>query len=295
MDGYLGRRGVSLLRPVLLAIFGVFAWLVWLAGPSQAADLLPPLPPVPSVPSVTPVPSIPPSPTASIVPVPLPGPLGSLVGDVFSAIPSPSQLADTPKSLVNQLPNNAEPPAAVGIIDAVTLPVESTLGELPPLPVPALPPVPSSPPEPGSLPPSGTSVPAVFTVPLPAGPSASVPTPPDPTRILRSSPAVQTGPPALKGFLRLIPDKPVPVFPAELAMTNSSGGAVDPPADTPDPVAESPPESGSTLGPQGGSAHGAADLPEQRALLPPFHDVRVPEGRQNPAAEPAFDPGSSPD
>ncbi|UKA62374.1 hypothetical protein [Arthrobacter sp. FW306-04-A] len=218
----------------------------------------------------------------------------SLVREAPSTIPSPSQLATLPKTLVNQLPNDAASPAIGGIIDAVTPAVDSAIGEL----LPVLPSVPALPPARRILPPSGTSVPAALTVPVPAGLPASAPTPADPARILRTSalsPAVQTAPSANKSILRFIPDKPAPVFPAELAMTDSLVVAVDPPADTPDPAAASPRESGPTSGPQGGSAHGAADLPEQRALLPPLHDGHVPESRQNPAEEPAFDPGSSPD
>lgn len=279
MAGYLGRRGISLLRPVLLATFGVFAWLVWLAGPSQAGDLLPAVPAVPS-PSVSPA------------PVSLSDPIGSIVGIVPSAIPSPSQMAGIPKTLVNRLPTAPLTPVVGGIIDAVPPLIENTIRELPSLP--ELPSVPALPPVPGILPPTGTNIPAVPA----SGNDASELAPRDATTILRTSalsPAVQTGPSAGKSILRFTPDRPAPVFPAELAMTNSFVVAVDPPADAPDAPAASPRESGSTSGPQGGSAHGAADLPEQRALLPPFHDGRVPEGRQNPAAEPAFDPGSSPD
>lgn len=313
MDGYLGRRGISLLRLVLLAVFGVFAWLVWFAGPSQAADLLPPgpsvpsvppvplVPSVPSVPLVLPLPSVLPSPRASIAPDPLPDPLRSLVGGIPPAIPSPSQLAEVPETLVNQLPNGAAPPALVGMIDAVTAPVDSTIEDLPTLPMPSLlpvpPTVPALPPAPKLLPPSGTSVPAVLTVEVPAWRPATASTSPDPAAVLRAgalSPAARTVPSAIGSVLRFIPDNQTPVFPVELAMTNSWVVGV-PPADTPALAAASPHESGSTPTPHGGSADGSADLPEQRALLPPFHDGRVPKDRQSPTAEPAFDPGSSPD
>ncbi len=284
MSGYLGCRGIFLLRPVLLAVFGALAWLLWLAGPSQAADILPTIPAVPS-PSVT------------LPPVPLAVPIGPLVNHVPSAVPSPSQLATVPESVVNQLTDHALTPV-VGLVDAVPPMVTNTISELPALP--ELPSVPALPPVPGILPPQGPSASAVPAAPMRAGSGAvlTAPTPLVPTSPL--SPSVQAGPGAntgSSGFTRnpgFMPDgvfMPAAVF----ATAEVSPGPGGPPPDTPAPAAVSPHESGSMSDPQGGSAFGAADLPEQRALAPPLHHGPIPDGRQTPSAEPAFDPGSSPD
>ncbi|MBB6407205.1 hypothetical protein [Arthrobacter sp. AZCC_0090] len=271
---------------MLLAVIGAFVWLLWLAGPSQASDLLPSVPPAPS-PSVLPAP---------VAPSDL---IGSIAQDVPPAIPGPSQLAAIPKTLVNLLPGDAVPPVVGGIIDAAPPLVDNTIGQLPGLPgppsVPPVPPVlplPPVPPLPGILPPPGIDVPAV---PLQGSGSGALTPPGSATLFRTSAPTADGGSAAYAPIPVFIPDEAVPIFPAELAMTNSLPDPRDPLADTPAPAAASPPESSSMSGPHGGSAGGAADLPEQRALAPPFHDGRIPDGGQEPAAEPAFDPGSSPD
>lgn len=274
MAGYLGCRGISLVRPVLLAVFGALAWLLWLAGPSQATDLLPTIPAVP-IPSV------------SLPPVPLTDPVGPLVDHVPSVVPSLGPLATVPKTVVKQLTEHVLTPV-VGVVDAVPSVVENTIRELPALPeppsVPALPEppsVPALPPVRGILPHHGPSVPAV-----------------PPTHF---SPSVQSGPGAITrnpGFTRntgFLPDGVVFMPPAMFATTDVSPVRGGPPPDAPDPASVSPPGAGSRSGPEGGSAFGAADLPEQRALAPPPRDGRIPDSRQSPSAEPAFDPGSSPD
>jgi hypothetical protein len=278
--GYLGRRGISLLRPLVLAAFGALAWLLWLAGPSQATDALPTIPAVPS-------------PSVSLPPVPLTGPVGSLFNHVQSAAPSGSQVATIPETVVNQLVVNQLREQVltpvVGAVDAVLPVVENTIKELPALPeppsVPALPPLPPGPgifpPAPAILPSQGPSVPVV------------------PTTLL--SPSVQSRPGATTsdpGFTRnpaFMPDGVVFMPPAVLATTDVSPVPGGPPPDTPVPASVSPPGAGSTSSPEGGSAFGAADLPEQRALAPPPRHGPIPDSRQSPSAEPAFDPGSSPD
>lgn len=271
----LGSRGAALLRPALLAALGALAWLVWLAGVSQASDLLPTVPTVPA-------------PTVSLAPVPLPAPVGPLVYDVASAIPD---------TLVNQLPSAVVTPVA-GIIDSVPPLVDNTISELPPLP--ELPSVPALPPVAGILPPPvlGLPVGAVPSVPLPAGADAGAPAPPDPTTLLRTnalSPAVQAGPAANTRSPGFTPDRLVFMPAAVPAATEMSPVPGGPPPGKPLPPAAPAGQAGAVPGPQGGSAHGAADLPDQRALAPPIGNGPVPDGRQNPAAEPAFDPGSSPD
>jgi hypothetical protein len=253
---HLGCRGISLVRPVLLAVFGALAWLLWLAGPSQATDLLPTIPAVPT-------------PSVSLPTVPLTDPIGPVVDNVPSVVPPPGQLATVPETVVSQLTKEVLTPV-VGLVDAVPPVVENTIKELPALP-----------PEPAILPPSGPSVPAVPTT--------------------RFSPSVQSGPGAITrrpGFTRntgFLPDGVVFMPPAMLATTDVSPVSGGPPPDAPVPASVSPPGAGSTSGPEGGSAFGAADLPEQRALAPPPSHDPVPDSRQCPSAEPAFDPGSSPD
>ncbi|MBT8160727.1 MULTISPECIES: hypothetical protein [Arthrobacter] len=82
---------------------------------------------------------------------------------------------------------------------------------------------------------------------------------------------------------------------AWLAVTGSTGRATQPAFPKPfTPVAPAS-GAGSTLAPQTSSVQGAADLPDQRALAPPLIGGRTIDARQSPPAEPAFDPGSSPD
>ncbi|MGM7777053.1 hypothetical protein ACSVHC_13710 [Arthrobacter sp. KNU-44] len=220
-------------------------------------------------------------------PVPLTGPVGSLVDHVASVVPSPSQLATVPETVVNQLREQVLTPV-VGAVDAVPPAVENTIKELPALPeppsVPALPPAPS----PGTLPPQGPSVPAVTEA----------------TTLVRTSPltsAVQPGKGAATsdpGFTRntaFMPDGAVFMPPAVFATTDVSPVPGGPPPDTPVPASVSPPGAGSTSSPEGGSALGAADLPEQRALAPPPRHGPIPDRGQSPSDDPAFDPGSSPD
>jgi hypothetical protein len=258
--GYLGRRCISLLRPVVLAAFGALAWLLWLAGPSQATDALPTIPAVPS-------------PSVSLPPVPLTGPVGSLVNHVPSVVPSPGPLATVPKTVVNQLTEQVLTPV-VGVVDAVAPVVENTIGELPPLPDP--PAVPALPPVPGVPPPHGPSVPAVPTS--------------------RFSPSVQSGPGAFTRNTGFILTDLVVLPPEMLATTEMSPVPGGPPPGKKVPPAAPPQESGSTSETQGGSAaYGAADLPEQRALAPPPRQGPIPDRGQSPLDDPAFDPGSSPD
>ncbi|WP_234754287.1 hypothetical protein [Arthrobacter ramosus] len=249
-----------MVRPVLLAVFGALAWLLWLAGPSQATDLLPTIPAVPT-------------PSVSLPPVPLTDPVGPIVDHVPSVVPSPGPLATVPKTVVNQLTEQVLTPV-VGVVDAVPPVVENTIGELPPLPEP--PSVPALPPVPGVLPPHGPSVPAIPVDPLRAGSVAALTAP---TILASTSPRT----------LVVLP----PEMLATAEMSPVPGGA--PPARQVPPAAPSQ-ESGSTSESQGGSAaYGAADLPEQRALAPPPRHGPIPDRRQSPSAEPAFDPGSSPD
>jgi len=84
------------------------------------------------------------------------------------------------------------------------------------------------------------------------------------------------------------------VVPAALSATAEIAPPAGAPQGKPLPPA-TPVQAGATNGPQGGSAHGAADLPDQRALAPPKGNAAVRDGPQIPAAGPSFDPGSSPD
>ncbi|UKA58288.1 hypothetical protein [Arthrobacter sp. FW306-2-2C-D06B] len=264
-----------MLRPVVLAAFGALAWLLWLAGPSQATDALPTIPAVPS-------------PSVSLPPVPLTGPVGSLVNHVQSAAPSGSQVAAIPETVVNQLREQVLTPV-VGAVNAVPRLVENTIKELPALPeppsVPALPPLPPAPgileQATGILQSQGPSVPVV------------------PTTLL--SPSVQSGSGATTsdpGFTRnpaFMPDGVVFMPPAVLATADVSPVPGGPPPDTPVPASVSPPGAGSTSSPEGASAFSAADLPEQRAQAPPPRHGPIPDRGQSPSDDPAFDPGSSPD
>jgi hypothetical protein len=255
-----------LLRPVFLAILGALAWLAWLAGPSQASDLLPTVPAMPAVPTI-------PIPTVSLALAPLPDPIGPMVPDISSVIPSPSRLVGIPNTLVNQLPSTTVTPI-IGIIDTVPQVVGRTIDKVPPLP--ELPSAPALPPMTGILPPPvlGLPIGAVLGVPLP--------------------PNVQAGPAANTKSPGFIPDRLVLMPAAVLATTEMSPISGGPPPGKPFRPAF-PHEAGAAPGPQGGSVRGAADLPDQRALAPPFSNGPLPDGRKYPAAEPAFDPGSSPD
>ena len=280
MVGYLGRRGISLLRPVVLAAFGAVAWLLWLAGPSQATDALPTIPAVPTAPAVLTVPTIP-LPAVSLPHVPLPAPIGQLVPGISTVIPTVTPvvegLTDTVKSV------NIVPP----------LPELPLLPELPSVPeLPALPPVSAVLPLPREL-----GIPAA-TAPLPPRSDVGTLAPTAPTTLIGMgalSPAVRTAQGASTGIRGFIPDKLVLMPPAELAIAGTSNSSGEPSPDKPLPSTAFQPGAGSTSGPEGGSAFGAADLPEQRALAPPPRHGPIPDRRQCPSAEPAFDPGSSPD
>jgi hypothetical protein len=315
---YLGRHGITLLRPVLLAIFGALAWLLWLAGPSQASDLLPTLPPVPAVPSVPTI-SLP---AVSLPAVPVPAPIVPIAHDISSVIPSPKHVAALPETMVDQLPGvnplpgviqppgSAVPPLIAGLSDPASSLFDGTVGNVPSVPqlpsvdqlpyVPQLPSVPELPPVPGALVPPGVSLPADVgpAVPESARARADAVAPPDPVHLSTGalSPAargVATTSTRNLGFIR---DELVVTPAAMLATTEMSPVPAGPPPGKPFPPAAPPRESDSTSESQGGSgAHGAADLPEQRALAPPFHNGPIPDGGPAPAAEPAFDPGSSPD
>lgn len=280
MAGYLGCRGIFWVRPVLLAVFGALAWLLWLAGPSQATDLLPTIPAVPT-------------PSVSLPPVPLTDPVGPLVDHVPSVVPSPGPLATVPKTVVNQLTEQVLTPV-VGVVNAVPPVVENTIGELPPLPEP--PSVPALPPVPGILPPHEPSVPAVPVDPLGAGSVAALTAPTTLVSTSPLTPAMQSGPGAFTRNTGFILADRVVLPPEMLATTDRSPVPGGPAPGKQVPPAAPPQESGSTSQSQGGSAaYGAADLPEQRALAPPPRHGPIPDRRQNPSAEPAFDPGSSPD
>ncbi len=279
MAGSLGRRGISVLRPVLLAVFGALAWLLWLAGPSQAADVLPAIPAVPAV-------------SDSLPPVPLADRVEPLINHVASAVPNPSHIATVPGTVVHQLSDHAVKPV-VGTIDVVPSTVKNTIKELAALP------------DPQSVPGSQRVIeiirnqgPTVQTAPA-AHPNAESATGAESgTAAVRTSPlpaAVQTESEAKPQNSGFTPDAVVPLPAFVFAMSGASPVPGGPPPDAPAPAAASPHETGSMSGPEGGSAFGAADLPEQRALAPPPHNGPIPDRRQTPSTEPAFDPGSSPD
>lgn len=279
MAGSLGRRGISVLRPVLLAVFGALAWLLWLAGPSQAADVLPAIPAVPAA-------------SVSLPPVPLAHRVGPLINHVASAVPNPSHVATVPGTVVHQLSDHAVKPV-VGAIEAVNSTVKSTIKELP-----ALPHAQSVPGSQGAIERIRHQGPTVQT---PAThPNAESGTDAESVTGAESvtSPlpaAVRTlseANPRNSGFT---PDTVVLMPVAVFATPGASPVPGGPPPDTPAPAAASPHEAESMSGPEGGSAFGAADLPEQRALAPPPGHGPIPDGGQTPSTEPAFDPGSSPD
>ncbi|WP_155854288.1 hypothetical protein [Arthrobacter sp. MA-N2] len=274
MAWYLGRRGISMFRPALLAVLGALGWLLWLAGPSQATDILPTIPvPMPSV---------------SLAPIPLPAPI---VEQVRSAIPSPSQLAAVPETVVKQVPAQPLSPV-VGLVPATLSVVDNTIRELPALP--ELPAVPALPPVPGVPLPPGPSVPTVPAS-LRPGSGAALTAFALESPLSPALPELPAAPGASTRILRFIPDELVLTPMAELAIEATSTSSGEPPPDGPLPTTAFQRGWDSTSESQGGSAHGAADLPEQRALAPPLSDGCVPDGDQGPAAGPAFDPGSSPD
>jgi hypothetical protein len=280
LAGSPGRRGVSLLRPLLLAVFGALAWLLWLAGPSQAADVLPAIPAVPAA-------------SASLPPVPLTDRIGPLVNNVASSVPSPSHVDTVPGAVVRQLSDHAVKPL-VGAIGAVPLTVKNTMRDLPALPelqsVPGLQRVIEV------LRNQGPSVRAVPVAPN-AGSGMNAGSGPATTSVRTSPhpPAVQTGPEANARSFGFTPGGVVLMPVAVFATSDVSPVPGGPPPDTPAPAAASPHEAGSMSGPEGGSASGVADLPEQRALAPPPGPGPIPDRGQTPSTEPAFDPGSSPD
>lgn len=296
MAGSLGCRRVSLVRPVLLAVFGALAWLLWLAGPSQAASVLPTIPAVPAVPSAPTIPL-----SSSLLPSPLPDPIGPVAHGLLSAIPSPTQVSALPGTVVSQLPGSTVTPLVTALTDPASSLVDTVVGTIPALPglpsVPQLPPGPALPPTlpplPGVLDPPGRGLPigAVPGVPLRARAESehalAYPTLlPIPGRGAATSMRI---PGFILADLVVLP----PAVLATTEMPQLPGGP--PPGKQLPPVAP-PQESGSTSESQGGSAaNGAADLPEQRGLAPPLHGSPVPDGGQVPAAEPAFDPGSTPD
>lgn len=280
MSRHLGCHRISLVRTLLVAVFGASAWLLWLAGTSQAADLLSAIPPVPS-------------PSDSPAPVQLPGPIAPLVNQLTSTVPAPSQLAAVPGTLVGQITEKVLAPV-VGAVDAVPPTVTDTIGKLPALPeLPMAPaaPLPSAPavPAPPSVP-AVPEVPVVSRTLLPEEPQA-----PAPERAAPVTAAIQSGPGAIGTNSGFIPAGVVFVPPAVLAATAASSAPAGPPPEAQIPAAVSPPGAGSTSDPEGSSFFGTADLPEQRALGPPPRNGTIPDPGQSPSAEPLFDPGSSPD
>lgn len=303
MAGSLGRHGLSVVRPVLLAVFGALAWSLWLAGPSQATNVLPAIPAVPAVSTVTTVPLS----SVSLSPAPLPDPIGPVAHGLSSVIPSPTQVTALPGTVFNQLSGSTVAPLVTGLTDPTSSLVDTAVGTIPALPglpsvpqLPSVPALPPLPPLPGVLDPPGRGLPigAVPAVPLRALAEAGELAAADPTSLRTGtlSPAAGRGTatsPSIPGFL--LADLVV-LPPAMLATTEMSPVPGGPPPGKQVPPAAPQQESGSTPESQGGSAaYGAADLPEQRALAPPFHTAPVPDGGQAPAAEPAFDPGSTPD
>ncbi|WP_345447109.1 hypothetical protein [Arthrobacter gyeryongensis] len=259
---------------------------------------------MPTIPAV-------PSPSVSLPPVPLTDPVGSLVNHVQSAVPGPTQVAALPGTVVSQLQGSTVAPLVTGITDPASSLVDTAVGTLPALPglpsvpqlpsLPALtPPLPPLPPLPGVLDPPGTGLPigAVPTVPVRArtGTEALVPNDPKFLHAGTLSPAPGRGTATSTRIPGFILADLVVLPPAALATTDMPQVPGGPPPGKQVPPVAPPQESGSTSESQGGSAaNGAADLPEQRALAPPFHGSPVPDGGQAPAAEPAFDPGSTPD
>ncbi|MFB9713381.1 hypothetical protein ACFFPI_04340 [Arthrobacter methylotrophus] len=228
-------------------------------------------------------------PSVSLAPIPLTPAIGPLVEHVRSAVPSPSQLAAVPETVVKQLPAHPLSPV-VGIVPDALSVINNTIRELPALPEP--PPLPALPPVLGVLPPQEPGVPVVPAASLRTGSGAALT-----VLSLESplSPAVQIARGASTRILRFIPDELVLTPMAELAIEATSISSGEPPPDRPLPTTAFQRGSDSTSESQGGSAHGAADLPEQRALAPPLSDGWVSDGDQGPVPGPAFDPGSSPD
>ncbi len=253
MAGSLGRRGISVLRPVLLAVFGALAWLLWLAGPSQAADVLPAIPAVPAVSD-----SLPPVPLADRVEPLIRHAVKQVVGTIDIV---PSTVKNTIKEIA-ALPDPQSVPGSQRVIEIVRN--QAPTVQTAPAASPRV--------ESGAGAESGTV--AVRTSPLPA--------------------AVQTTSEAKPQNSGFTPDAVVPL-PVVFASSDVSTVPGGPPPDAPAPAAASPHEAGSMSGPEGGSAFGAADLPEQRGLAPPPGHGPIPDRRQTPSTEPVFDPGSSPD
>ena len=315
---YLGHGAISLLRSALLALLGALVWSAWLAGPSQASDLLPPVPAEPStsaVPTVplpavslpavslapTPAPTVAPAPIPTpaliVAPAPIPIPTPTPALTVAPAVPSvpavpavplpavslaPTQLAEIPQAVINELPGAVATPV-VGVIDAVAPVIDRAVGNGPTLPVPELQQVP------GLLPLAPGSDAAASNA-GPRDPAAA-------NAFRRTSalpPKVQNGPGMNAASPGFIPHMLV-VVPAALLATAEIPPPAGAPPGRPLPPSAPPVQAGATNGPQLGSAHGAADLPDQRALAPPKGNAAVRDGPQIPAAGPSFDPGSSPD
>ncbi|MEZ2390452.1 hypothetical protein AB6813_13060 [bacterium RCC_150] len=304
------HRVYAFARPALLipvgSLFGAFGWMLWIAGPSNASDLLPTVPEIPSVavPSVT-VPSVTvPSVTVTSGPLPLSVPA--------TVLPQVTVLPPDPVPTLGTVPVLGALPT-LGTVPAV---IDKAVGVLPY--VPQLPPAPGLPDLPGVLtPPVGglpdVPVPLPLPLPLPVVPGVPALSAPaahaiagthavaPPSNIIAAMPPAGTiAPTGLKGpagagrSFGFIPNVPAPESPILLATTGSTQGDGRDPANK-ETLPVAPAEQGSTLEPQGGSVHGAADMPEQRALAPPANSAHIPENLQKPPVQPAFDPGSSPD
>ncbi|NYD77344.1 hypothetical protein SAMN05216555_102123 [Arthrobacter cupressi] len=304
MARYLGHSGISLLRSALPALLGALIWLVWLAGPSQASDLLPPVPAEPSISGVPtiPLPAVSPAPDLDLLPALAPTPdlvpAPELVPDItvppavsslpaVPTIPSPAvslppPLTGIPKAVINELPGAVVTPV-VEVIDAVTPVIDRAVGNGPTLPVPTL-----AVPRPPALAPGSEAAASSARPPALAAATAfrrTIAVPPK----AQAAPVTTTG--SSPGF---IPQMLV-LVPAALLATAEIPPPAGAPPGKPLPPSAPPVQAGAANGPQGGSAHGAADLPDQRALAPPTGTTAVHDGPQIPAAGPSFDPGSSPD
>ncbi|MDQ0031766.1 hypothetical protein [Arthrobacter bambusae] len=181
----------------------------------------------------------------------------------------------------------------IGVVRSVQGVVGRTVKELAALPerppVTELPQVPAIPQH------QDPGVPAVAAAPLHAesGPALT-----DPSTIVRTNASPLADQAGARAGTRTsgFEAKGVVFAPAALVTTaDLSPVPTGPPPDTPATALGSPHDAGSDSGPPGGSSHGEADLPEQRALAPPPRHGPIPDGRQIPSAAPAFDPGSSPD
>ncbi|WP_423182407.1 hypothetical protein [Arthrobacter sp. NyZ413] len=292
LAGYLARHGIVFVRPFLLAAFGIVAWVLWNGGPSNASDLLPSAPAIP-----TPVPV----PVVSVPAVPVPDPaslLKQLSGTAVKPLTgtvAPVVNAATP--LINTVPRVNPVPLVnpAPVIDTVPPTVDHTIGalpdllKLPGLPVLPLPAVPVPPPIAGTLPPPSNRPGEVPPALVPSAVQSA--THPLPTT---NAPAAPSRLVTAVGSVIFEPQLAFATPAASLAVTGSTGRATHP---APKPFTPVAPASGagSMSAPQTSSVQGAADLPDQRALAPPLVGGPAIDARQSPPAEPAFDPGSSPD